>query len=196
MSTAFPLAWPLGFPRTKERSNSRFKTSLAGAINNVKAEMRRFGNDSGVEVKNVIVSSNVTLMEQHPADPGIACYFMWDGIQCCIAVDKYQRVEENLQAVALVIDAERTKLRHGGLNIVRAAFRGYASLPPPIDANAAIEPPWWQVLGLTDGATIEQARAAYLAKVKTSHPDRGGNAAEFNRVVNAWKQAQEARFNG
>lgn len=189
--TSYPLAWPIGFPRTKTRVTSRFKTTLHGAIKNVQDEMRRFGNDSGKVVKDVIVSSNVTLMSSRPADPGIACYFVWDGVQSCIAVDRYNYVEENLQAVALIIEAERTKLRHGGLNIVKAAFRGYASLPPPIDANGALLPPWWQTLGFEQSVPLEAAKSAYIRLVKETHPDKGGDAAKFNQVVEAWKRAQE-----
>lgn len=140
MTTAYPLAWPIGFPRTKVRQPSKFKTSVSQAVQNVTTELRRFGNDTGRGVQNLIISSNVTLTNQRPIDPGIACYFVWDNVQVCIAVDRYNKCEENLQAVALIIDAERTKMRHGGLNIVRAAFRGYASLPPPVDAFGALLP--------------------------------------------------------
>lgn len=192
MTQAYPLAWPQGFPRTSSRTSSKLRTTLPGAISNIQSEMRLFGRDSGKAVQSIVVSSNVTLMENRPRDPGVACYFMWDNIQCCIAVDRYQKVEENLQAIAKIIEAERTKLRHGGLNIVRAAFRGYASLPPPADPSGQLAPPWWQVLGIPEGSHFAAAKAAYLQLVKTTHPDAGGDAARFNLIVEAWKQAQEA----
>ena len=191
MTQAYPLAWPVGFPRTVTSTSSRFKTSLAGAVRNVQDELRRFGNDSGKRVENVVVSSNVTLMDDRPKDPGVACYFVWDRVQCCIPVDRYSKPEENLQAIALILEAERAKIRHGGLNIVRAAFRGYASLPPPTDANGALPPPYWKVLGISEKAPLSAAKAAYLALVKKEHPDHGGDAAKFNQIVEAWKQAQE-----
>lgn len=191
MTTAYPLAWPQGFPRTKARLKSQMKTSLAGAVNNVTDELRRFGKDSGVQAQSVVVSSNVTLMDSRPADPGVACYFVWDGVQCCIAVDRYLKVEENLQAIALILEAERTKLRHGGLNIVRAAFRGYASLPPPDAATGALARPWREVLGVAAGADLTVAKSAYYRLVKTSHPDAGGDAVKFGAIVEAWRQAQE-----
>lgn len=193
MTTAYPLAWPQGFPRNKGFAPSRTKTGVSGAVQNVMAELRRFGTDSGKPVSNTVISSNVTLTDARPRDPGVACYFLWDGVQCCIAIDRYHWCEENLQAIALIIEAERTKLRHGGLNIVRAAFRGYASLPPPINSAGQLPPPWWSILGLPESANLEDARAAYIRKVKTEHPDKGGDAAKFNLVVEAWKQAREAR---
>lgn len=191
MTTAYPLAWPQGFPRNKGFAPAKTKTSVNQAVLNVMTELRRFGNDSSKVVSGTVISSNVTLTDGRPSDPGVACYFIWDGIQCCIAVDRYHWPEENLQAIALIIEAERTKIRHGGLNIVRAAFRGYASLPPPSASVAAIAKPWREVLGVTGAAKLPDARAAYVRLVKTSHPDAGGNAAVFNLIVDAWRQAQE-----
>lgn len=191
MTTAYPLAWPTGFPRTKSRQTSKLRTTLPGAVNNVRDAMRKFGKDSGQDVKDVVVSSNVTLMEPRPADPGVACYFVWDGVQCCIPIDRYHHVEENLQAVSLIIEAERTKLRHGGLNIVRAAFRGYASLPPPTQADGSLNAPWREVLGVKKDTTIAAVRQAYHDLVKRTHPDKGGDPGEFNRIVDAWRAAQE-----
>src|SRR4051812_44698555 len=122
---AFPLHWPESWPRTQKPAKSQFKTTLVAAIKNVQESLRRFGDDSDSAVRNILVSTNVSLMDQNPKDAGVAVYFTWDGISTCIAVDRYQRIEENLQAIHHVIEAERTKLRHGGLNLVRAAFRGY-----------------------------------------------------------------------
>ena len=153
-------------------------------------ELRRFGNDSGRRVENVVVSSNVTLTESRPRDPGVAAYFRWDGIDCCIAVDRYAKAEENLQAIAKVIDAERTKLRHGGLNIVRASFRGYAHLPPPKGPDGQLKRPWWQELGFQDNASLPEAETRYRELVKTHHPDRGGDAARFNAITDAIRQAR------
>ena len=191
MTQAWPLHWPMGFLRTKQRGSSRFTTTINGAVHNVLDELRRFGNDTGLKVEGTVISSNFSLAAQRPADPGVAVYFRWDKIDCCIAVDRYLRVEENLQAIAKVIEAERTKMRHGGLNIVRAAFRGYAALPPPTDAAGQLAAPWWQTLGLPETATLDQAEAVYRRLVKEAHPDRGGDAARFNLITDAIRQARQ-----
>ena len=104
-----------------------------------------------------------------------------DGISTCIAVDRYQRIEENLQAIHHVIEAERTKLRHGGLNLVRAAFRGYAALPPP---SAGPANPW-ETLGLKHGANSAEIEAAYRDKAKRWHPDHDGGSHEEMAKLNA-----------
>jgi hypothetical protein len=155
------------------------------------SEIRLFGKDSGKDVTNVVVSSNVTLTSPRPADAGIAVYFRWDNMDCCIAVDRYTFTEDNLQAVARIIEADRVKLRHGGLNIVRAAFRGYVALPPPKDASGQLSPPWRHALGCKDNCTLADAEAAYRMLVKRHHPDTGGDAAKFNQITDAIRQARE-----
>ncbi len=192
MTQAWPLHWPVGYPRTKIREKSRFKTSITGAVNNVLDELRRFGADTGRKVEHVTISSNFSLSDSRPVDTGVAVYFRWDNIDACIAVDKYIWIEDNLQAISKVIEADRTKMRHGGLNIVRASFRGYAALPPPKDASGQLAAPWWQTLGLPQDATLPQVDATYRVKVKECHPDKGGDPAQFNLIVQAVQQAREA----
>ena len=188
MTQAYPLQWPAGMPRTKSKLRSRFQTTLHKAIENVNEELRRFGNDSEKKIENLILSSNVTLTSQRPDDPGVAAYFNWDGLACCIAVDRYPKVEDNLQAITKVIEAERAKLRHGGLNIVRAAFRGYAALPPPTDGKF-----WWDVLGVPEGCRLDVAREAYRTLAIQHHPDAGGDAGRMAEINRAWDEAQAAR---
>jgi len=189
MTEAYPLHWPEGWPRTKSPGSSQFKTSLPGALKNVQESVRRFAADSGKKVDGVVISSNVTLGVQKPEDPGVAIYFTWDGISTCICVDRYAKVEDNLQAIHHCIEAERTKLRHGGINLVRAAFRGYAALPPPSGSSAR---PWWNVLGLHKGATADEINAAYRTKSKAAHPDAGGSTAAMTELNQARAEGLKA----
>lgn len=175
---AYPLTWPQNWPRTTSPAKSQFKTSLTASIDNVQGSLKRFAADSGRKVESVLVSSNVSLMDRNPKDAGVAVYFTWDGISTCIAVDRYQRIEENLQAIHHVIEAERTKLRHGGLNLVRAAFRGYAALPPP--SNSKTKP--LDVLGVKEGATAAEIESAFREKAKKAHPDAGGSNEQMAKL--------------
>ena len=185
MAEAYPLSWPDGFPRSKSREPGRFKTALPAALKNVQDSLRLFGVDSGHSVSNVILSSNVTLGQNKPTDPGVAAWFLWDGEQRCIPVDRYASVEANLQAIHLIIEARRVELRHGTLALVRATFKGFTpALPAP-----GAKRPWREVLqmdgfdaALTDAGMIE-ARFRILAK--KVHPDAGGSheaMAELNRA--------------
>lgn len=186
MTEAYPLQWPVGMPRTERPIASRFQTSLTKALSNVKKELRLFGENSEKKVTNLVISSNFTLGDTRPRDPAVAAYFQWDGLGCCIAVDRYPKIEDNLQAIAKVIEAERAKIRHGGLNIVRAAFRGYASLPPPSDDRQ----PWWEVLGVERGASLAAVTNAYRRIAKRHHPDNGGSAERMAMLNQAYEEAK------
>lgn len=193
MTTAYPLAWPQGLGRSKNKVRSQFRTGLTGALQNVEDQLRRFGVDTEKLVADVTISSNCSLGSMRPADPGVAVYFRWDGIDCCIAVDRYPAPEDNLQAISLIIEAERTKLRHGGLNIVRQAMRGYAALPPPKGPDGQLAPPWWHVLGFEkqEDVTLPVAESEYRKLVKAAHPDAGGDPVKFNQITEAIRQARQ-----
>ncbi len=170
MTTAYPLAWPETIPRHKVRESSKFKASLESALKNVQTSIRLFARDSGKPLVGLVISSNVTLGASTPADPGVAVWFTWDGLQVCIPVDRYRTVAANLQAIHHVIEARRTELRHGTLALVRATFMGFTALPRP-----AGEPGWHDVLGVAPNASIDEIDAAYRAKAKAAHPDAGGS---------------------
>lgn len=189
MTQAYPLTWPDNWPRVKQPGRSQFKTTISGALINVQDSLRKFSADSGKKIENLVISSNVTLGEQRPADSGVAVYFTWDGMQTCIAVDRYAKVEENLQAIHHCIEAERTKLRHGGLNLVRAAFRGYAALPPP----SSHQGPWWAVLKCGRGDPMESIEAQYKKLAKQAHPDAGGSEADMAALNKAIAEARKEK---
>jgi len=185
--SAYPLHWPPGFARAKSREKGAFKTTLIGAIKNVSDSLRRFAIDSEKTVDSIVMSSNVTLGVNHPSDPGVAVWFVWDGMGLCIAVDRYQSVEANLQAIHHIIEARRVELRHGTLALVRATFQGFLSLPAPAGKE------WWQVLGLKENATSEEVKAAYRKLASEHHPDKGGDAARMAEINEAYRVATEAK---
>jgi len=172
-------------PRLKGgRQAGAFKTTLAGAMTNVKDSLRRFGADSDKPVTDVVISSNVTLGENHPADPGVAIWFKWDGLSVCIPVDRYSKVEANLQAIHHIIEARRTELRHGTLALVRATFTGFAALPSPGKRG------WRAVLGIAEGTPLTKAviESFYRDVARRAHPDAGGSndqMAELNAARDA-----------
>lgn len=180
---AYPLTWPQAFPRAKTREGGKFKATLAGALKNVQDSLRLFASDSGKKLDGLIISSNVTLGAQRPADPGVAVWFTWDGLSVCIAVDRYNSVEANLQAIHHIIEARRVELRHGTLALVRAAFTGFKSLSAPPDSD------WWTVLDLPQNASLPDIEAAYKRLRSKHHPDRGGDPHQFDRVQRAYEEA-------
>jgi hypothetical protein len=184
MTTAYPLTWPDHIERAKQREAGRFKTSLSAAINNVKGSISGFAKDSGKRVENVIISSNVTLGESLPSDPGVAVWFSWEGMQVAIPVDRYASVEANLQAIHHVLEARRTELRHGTLALVKASFRGFIALPAPAGQRKRS---WQEVLRLDTGlmSSKETIEFAYRALAKKAHPDIAGGSTEAMAELNA-----------
>lgn len=185
----YPLAWPEGFPRTARLISGSFKTTLPAAIDNVEASLRRFAADSGQKISDVAVTSmKAGLTSAQPADKGVAIWFEWDGEQRCIAVDRYDKLEHNVQAIHHIIEARRTELRHGGLNVVRQTFKGFTALPAPES--------WKVVLGIDpavspDKATVELRYRELARKV---HPDRKGGSHEAMSKINRARDAALAEL--
>lgn len=181
-AAAYPLTWPETMPRQKTRETGKFRTTLSAALKNVETSLRAFGRDSGKNVTGIVLSSNFTLGVSRPADPGVAVWFVWDGLQVCIPVDRYASVEANLQAIHHIIEARRTELRHGTLALVRATFTGFAALPSPRSKR-----PWTSVLGFStfDGLSAATIEARFKKLAKTAHPDAGGSDAAMAELNQA-----------
>lgn len=174
MIPPYPLTWPDGLPRTDRKAASQFRTSLGGAITNVKKSLTAFAAETGKSVTEIAVTSNFAgIAFELPKDTGVAVWFDWEGQQRCIAVDRYPKVEDNLQAIHHILEARRTEMRHGSLHIVRQTFKGFVALPAPDGAR-----PWREVLGLTGTVTAAEIKAAYREKAQTEHPDKAGGSEE------------------
>lgn len=209
---AYPLQWPAGWKRTdshyrragrfgrarKQKYDGSWESSrpvtLTEAVDRVLAELQRMG----VERQDVVLSTNVRTRldglprsgEREPDDPGAAVYWQEAiGPSRVMAIDQYDRVADNLAAIAATLDAMRAIERHGGAEILERAFTGFVALPAPGDGSPR---DWWDVLGVARTATLDEARAAYRRAASAAHPDRGGTDARMAEVNRAWEQAQEA----
>lgn len=183
----FPLSWPDGVPRSQQLVASHFKTTLHAALANVAKSLELLGKDSGKRVTDIVLSSNVGgLSMAAPKDPGIAAWFVWDGEQRCIAVDRYRKPADNLQAIHHIIEARRTEMRHGGLHVLRQTFKGFVSLPAPDD--------WRSVLGFAPSEPISPnvIEEAYRRLAVRYHPDKGGSADQMARLNAARDAARSA----
>jgi hypothetical protein len=189
---SFPLSWPDGWKRTKSRTRAAFKNygnrmSVAVAVGRVIGELKRMG----VPDWNVILSTNIELRldgmprsDREPSDPGAAVYWKrkpTDRLMKVIAIDRYDRVADNLAAIAATLEAMRTVERHGGAEVMERQFLGFAALPEKASS------PWREVLGIPSeqAPTAELIQSRYRALVKVHHPDVGGKEDEFQRIVQA-----------
>lgn len=187
---AYPLQWPEGWPRTEpnRRENPRFQTTLPGALANLERQLRLMGG------KNLVLSSNYTLGASNPKDPGVVAYFEWTDkpyehpqkfIAMSIPCDRWLRIEANVQAIALTIQAMCGMERWGAKHMIKAMFTGFKLLP------AGNGEDWFSVLCVSRNATAAEIRASYLDLVKKHHPDTGGNHEQFVRVQKAFETARQ-----
>lgn len=190
---AYPLQWPAGWPRTPgyRRKSAAFRRgqkplTIAQAVERVRDELGRMGRGEN----DIVVSTNVELRldgwprsdRPEPSDKGAAVYWREkSGVTRCMAIDRYDRVADNLAAIAATLDAMRAIDRHGGAEILDRAFTGFTALPGPQSIA------WHVVLGVAANAAIADVRAAYRAQRSAAHPDRqGGSAERFDAVQRAW----------
>lgn len=182
---AFPLAWPEGWQRTKRRKAGSFIVSFARARDELLAEISRLNG------KLPVISSNMQLRRDglpyanQPGldDPGIAVYFTYKNKQMCFACDKYTKVEANMRAIQLTISAIRGIERWGASDMMERAFTGFAALPDKSSES------WWDVLEVRRDASRDAIEASYRRKRSEHHPDKGGEAEQFQRVQRAYEAA-------
>lgn len=207
---SFPLSWPDGWKRTQSASRKRanfnrkemqYSTNSAGqqsswqrskglsvadAVQRLLGELERMG----VKDWNVIISTNVPLRldglprsDKEPTDPGAAVYWKPNdkALMRCMAIDRYDRVADNLAAIAATLDAMRAIERHGGATILDRAFLGFAALPEKASS------PWREVFGIstTAAATWPMVEERFRSLAQVHHPDKGGDRDEFEKIVQA-----------
>jgi len=203
-----PLCWPTGWPRTQSyaRNPSKFlrsysqagtgsrQHSMAEGASLLSAELERLGATSAILSTNVEMRLDNTPRSNtaKPADPGVAVYFNLKGKRLVLACDKWNRVEDNVWAIAKHVEAIRGQNRWG-VGSVEQAFSGYAALPAPETPGNA---PWWQILGVDLHTVTEvQLEAAYRNAAKKAHPDSGGSHNQMV-AVNAAYELGRKKFGG
>lgn len=179
MTQAYPLQWPAGRKRNRNPKNSQFKTSLTVASVALYDELKR------LRASNVILSSNMEYRndglpyarQSNLDDTGVAVYFTYKDNQMCFACDQYYELKDNVQAIRKTIEAIRGIKRWGSSDMMAQAFKGFEALPAPADH--------WQILGITKTTDIDHIKRAFRNRVKIDHPDKDGNAVDFQRLIKA-----------
>jgi hypothetical protein len=142
-------------------------------------ELRRLG----VMREHVIVSTNVpTRLDglpysnaKEPDDPGVAVYFRMSGKPRVLACDTWDRVADNIAAVAGHIEAIRAIDRYG-VGTIEQAFAGYQALPTQAS-------PWWTILEFDQRpSTWAMVEERHRELTKKHHPDRGGRSDTMAKI--------------
>lgn len=203
----FPLQWPTGWARSTHRKRAQFSTKknlpagqawgskTLSVADGVERVMRELG---AIDVRedDIVISTNIALRldgfprsgQGEPNDPGVAVYWRTGkGEARVMAVDIYDRVADNLAAIAASLDALRAIQRHGGGAVGNRAFTGFDALPPPKSP--------WAVLGIShpDAASEASVGVAYKAKVRTEHPDAPGGSHNKMAELN-WARDEALRI--
>lgn len=188
MATAHPLQWPIGRPRwSSYRQSSKFKMSEHQMTEHLFRELEL------LKASDIVVSTNrqpYSRSKTQPDDPGVAVYFKRKGKEVCVACDKWNRVEDNLHAIGLNLEALRNLERWGTSDMVDAAFTGFTALP---ESTSTQQYGWWQVLGVDRNATKEQIKAAFKELSKYRHPDSDtGSDDKFIALKRAYEEGMTA----
>jgi hypothetical protein len=207
---AYPLNWPNGWKRTPANQRARAKFGRAGyvtqeryvgrarlTINEGTGRLYAQLDKMGESTANVILSTNLRLRkdgmpasdQREPDDPGAAVYWGSGRNQRCMAIDLYDRVADNIGALAATLDAMRAIERHGGAEILNRAFTGFAALPGGI----TVPRPWPEVLGVSPNASDEEIEDKFRHLAKKYHPDAGGDENRFKEISAARDQVREER---
>ena len=201
---AYPLTWPAGWKRTPDHErkrasfgkmkktegrswSNRSQLTISQATQRLLDELERLG------AENVVISSDLRLRldglprssQRTPDDPGIAVYFNLDGQPHCMPCDRWDRIADNLAAVAKQVEAIRGMDRWGCGN-TRVAFAGFKALPP-----MSTERPWWEVLGCSRDTHRADVKETYLRLAQEHHPDRGGDEGTMAAITGAYQRFKE-----
>jgi len=208
MTQAYPLHWPAGWPRMSSNGRKRAKfgkstqssygswktkgeLTIQDGTKRVIAELRTMGVRDGL----FVISTNLELRndglprsgQRMPEDPGVSVYWTRKGHQQVMAIDIYDRVQDNLAAVASSLNALRAIERHGGAQILDRAFAGFTALANPDTFDA------WAELGLKPGSSAEEINSQFRKLSRDRHPDvTGGDPEPFQRLERARREALAA----
>ncbi len=199
----YPLSWPAGWPRTPvsqrrrasfnqkvERKNASGTGTWKDTVEvTVEVGRKRLADElERLNASNVVLSTNIELRadgyprsgRREPEDQGVAVYFDLNGKAMSLACDKWDRIGDNMAALAKHIEAIRGMDRWG-VGSVQQAFAGYEALPAPKT--------WKEVLGLDDLPDINIGEAtianAYRSRANRDHPDKPGGSHDKMAALNA-----------
>jgi hypothetical protein len=190
---AFPLNWPAGYPRKSwsDRKRSTFKVTFGAEVQRLLGEIRMLKGSYPVISTNVPIRKDGLpySLKSSPSDPGVAIYFLWREQQRVFACDQYERVEDNLHAIVLSIEALRGLERWGVSQMLERTFSGFKALPAPEPEKP--KKSCWEVLEVHPQADLDFIEAVYKFKLKKLHPDSGG---DHERMVELNCAMEEARL--
>ena len=185
--TAFPLAWPQGWPRTPANRKKEGRFSKYGKAITVELARKRLAEElDRIGARYVVLSTNLELrLDGQPrsnggvvgGDEGVCCYFRLKERATVLPCDKYDTVADNIAAIAAHIEATRAIERHG-VGTLEQMFTGFQALRRPGPK------PWREVLGFRpdERVTRDMVSARRRELARKAHPDAGGSEGQMSEI--------------
>lgn len=188
MPSSYPLEWPPGWPRTKFRRSASFgkyvqegkykeyrPIGIADANGRLMVELDRLSAGGTTLSTNLEprLDGLPRANQSAPGDSGACLYFRMKGKDYCMPCDKWDRVADNIAAIAKHIEALRGQERWGVGDLSRA-FAGYQALPAPDGGPPNDVPDWAVALGFTtDELMLHVYEDRFKDLARKHHPDIG-----------------------
>lgn len=195
---AYPVDWPQGRGKTRSRKEARWRDGgrrilfdrAVGRLREQVELMTKPGQP--YRMREMTLSTNFELRldgrprrdRGTPSDPSVAFFFELDGEPHVLACDQWDTVPDNIAAIAAHIDALRGQERWGVADM-KQAFAGHVALPAPEQ--------WFQILQVSQSASVDEIQAAFRRLARTAHSDAGGTDAAMTRLNLARDQGLKAR---
>lgn len=102
-------------------------------------------------------------------------------------LDQLDELRSTLRRALVQLDALESEAR-----VTRSEMRRLRLYQQAASARRRDEPTDCEVLGVPPSATLAEVRAAYASRVKTAHPDQGGDRATYERLVLSYQRLKDA----
>jgi len=192
MSLDWPAGWDRTPPEQRERNRS-FEASIATTTDELATEMDRMDVDHwrGSIGNQHTKSNGLPLHNANPDDPGFVLRWTDDGEEFAVACDDYSRLRDNIRTVYLWVHETRMRSQRP-VKTGDAEFAA-ARLPSGEEEEAVVATAApHEILEVSPDAGDAVVKAAFRQKMKSAHPDQGGDTEQFERV----KNAKEAMLGG
>jgi hypothetical protein len=184
------LNWPAGFEQTNPADrtrNNRYEASLRESIDDLETELGRIGVDDwrlSTAARHQKRNPKYPYADANPEDPSAVVRWTMDGEQYAAACDAYSRLRDNVRTLYLYV-REKRKMEQRPVETGASEFAN-ARLPSGDGSEAVVgQRPPHAILGVERDADPTTVREAFREKVRTVHPDHGGDEQAFKRVKNA-----------
>lgn len=179
-------------------SSSKFSAADSSTFRTLQRELDHL--DAEDRVLYVCVPAEQFRRDGRPARnatvtaPGVVLEFTADGQTFEYVADRFRSQMENLRAIALTLEHLRAVDRYG-LTGDRQQYRGFLAIEAPAaadgftTAHGALE---WLNDRFGEPGTVHTARELIRRAQRAAHPDRGGDAATFQRVAASEATLREA----